>query len=226
MFRWLVGLGPVVDDPNLNTINQFCANQTSWWDWSLPHSPHHPPPEAKCYTDQGALGAGQSNLAWGPGHPAHAINQFMEDWGNETTLGHRRWILNPPLGPVGIGYWEGGGQYGSAMCLSVFGMSGGDSAPPWTSIPPAGFSPVEMTTWTWSLQGDLFGIGSATVEMLDVDTNTPLAVQILPLQVGYGQEAISWLPSGWTPQAGKTYRVTLGGVNGGPIVYDVKPVAC
>jgi hypothetical protein len=226
MFRWMVGLGPVDDDPGLNTMNQYCAVLESWWDWSSGVSPHSPPPTAACYTAEGASGAGQSNLAWGSGHPAQAIDQFMEDWGNETTLGHRRWIMNPPLGPVGIGYWEGGGMYGNAMCLAVFGQSGGGPTPDWTSMPPAGFAPLTTAQWTWSFQGNLGGIGNAQIEVLDVDTNTPLAITVLPLQGGYGQPAISWLPSGWQPQAGKTYRVTVSGVTGGPVVYDVKPVNC
>lgn len=226
MFRWLVGLGPVDDDAGLNQMNQYCANLESWWDFSMGGSPHSPPASATCYTAQGASGAGQSNIAWGSGHPAQAIDQFMEDWGNETTLGHRRWIMNPPLGPVGIGYWQGGGQYGNAMCLAVFGSSGGGPTPPWTSVPAAGFAPIETAQWTWSFQGNLSGIGGAQVTMLDVDTNQPLAIQILPLQGGFGQEAISWVPQGWTAQAGKTYRVTVAGVSGGPIIYDVKPVAC
>ena len=54
----------------------------------------------------------------------------------------------------------------------------------------------------------------------------PLAVKLLPLSQGYGEEAISWLPDGWQPQAGKTYRVTVSGVGGGDVVYDVKPAAC
>ena len=55
--------------------------------------------------------------------------------GNDTTLGHRRWILHPPLGPIGIGF------YGDASCLGVFGMSGGGTSGDWYSYPPTGAVP-------------------------------------------------------------------------------------
>jgi hypothetical protein len=134
LYRWLSGLGPTSDDPSLNAIDQKCANLESWWDFSSGGSPHAPPSTSKCYTPEGANGAGMSNIAWGNG-PADSIDQFIEDNGNETTMGHRRWIVNPPLGPVGIGYWEGGGQYGRAECLAVFGSSCGVPTPPFVAVP-------------------------------------------------------------------------------------------
>lgn len=226
MFRYLVGLGPTTDDPALNTMSQWCANLESWWDWSLPNSPHAPPAGVKCYSAEGASGAGQSNIAWGSGHPAQAIDQYMEDWGNETTMGHRRWILNPPLGPVGIGYWQTGGQYGNAQCLAVFGSSGGGPHPSWYAWPPPGFVPVEAAGWTWTLHGSIGGVASAAISVLRVDDNTPLAVTVLPLSQGYAEDTQSWVPNGWTVEAGKTYRVTATGVGSGSLTYDVKPVVC
>jgi hypothetical protein len=224
MFRWLSGLGPTTADAGLNAGAQLCANLESWWDFGLPVSPHSPPPNVKCFTDQGASSAGMSNIAWGSGHPAQAIDQFMDDSGNETTMGHRRWIVNPPLDPVGIGYWETGGQYGNAECLAVFGSSGNGPNPEWVAVPNQGFVPLTVAQWTWTFHGNLGGVAGAQVSMLLVDDNTPLAVQILPLSQGFGEEAISWVPQGWQPQAGKTYRVTVQAAV--QVVYDVKPVAC
>jgi hypothetical protein len=179
-----------------------------------------------CYSPEGAASAGQSNIAWGSGHPAPAIDQFMQDNGNATTMGHRRWIVNPPLQPVGIGYWETGGTYGNAECLRVFGTGGNGPNPPWTSVPNPGFVPLEIATWTWTFHGSLGGIPGAGVAVLRVDDNTPLPVAMQALQQGYAQDAISWNPSGWTVEAGKTYRVTVSGLGGGDVVYDVKPVVC
>jgi hypothetical protein len=167
-----------------------------------------------------------SNIAWGSGHPAQAINQFMEDWGNETTMGHRRWIVNPPLGPIGIGYWEGGGSYGNAECLQVFGSQGGGPNPPWVAVPNQGFVPLTVAQWTWTFHGSLSGIPNATISMLRVDDNVPLNVTIKTLSQGFGQDAISWLPNGWSVEAGKTYRVTVSGLGGGEVAYDVKPIMC
>jgi hypothetical protein len=134
--------------------------------------------------------------------------------------------MNPPLGPVGIGYWEGGGMYGSAQCLAVFGSSGQGPNPPWVAVPNQGYTPLVIAQWTWTFHGADPGIADATIDVLRVDDNTPLAVDVLPLQQGFGQYAISWVPSGWQAQAGSTYRVTVGGLQGGDVTYDVKPTAC
>lgn len=224
MFRWLSGLGPTTADASLNAGAQLCANLESWWDFSLQVSPHSPPSNVKCYTAEGASFAGMSNIAWGSNHPAQAIDQFMEDWGNETTMGHRRWIVNPPLNPVGIGYWETGGQYGNAECLAVFGSSGDGPNPDWVAVPNQGYVPLTVAQWTWTFHGNIGGVANAQVSMLLVDDNTPLDVKILPLSQGFGEEAISWEPQGWQPEAGKTYRVTVKAAS--EVVYDVKPVAC
>ena len=226
LFRWLSGLGPTADDAALNAGAQLCANLEAWWNFGSGGNPHSPPPSSKCYTAEGASFAGQSNIAWGSGHPAQSIDQYMEDWGNETTMGHRRWIVNPPLNPVGIGYWETGGQYGNAQCLRVFGQSGNGPNPPWVAVPNQGFVPRVVATWTWTFHGDMGGVPNAQVSVLSVDDNTPLEVKILPLQQGFGKAAISWVPVGWQAQAGKTYRVTVSGIGGGDVVYDVKPVNC
>ncbi|MEO5728233.1 MAG: CAP domain-containing protein, partial [Byssovorax sp.] len=184
MFRWMAGLGPTSDSAAYNADAQKCANLESWWPWTG-GNPHSPPSSSKCYTPEGGATAGQSNIAWGSGHPAQAIDQFMEDNGNETTMGHRRWILNPPLGPIGIGYWEGGGKYGNAECLRVFGSSGGGPKPTWVSIPTAGFAPLTTASWTWTFHGSLGGIANATVSMLRVDDNMPLPVTMMKLSQGY-----------------------------------------
>jgi hypothetical protein len=226
MFRWLVGLGPSVDDPSYDQGAQACANLEAWWDFSSSASPHAPPPTSTCYTASGASTAGQSNIAWGSGSPAQMIDQFVQDQGNETTLGHRRWVLNPPLDPVGIGYWETGGTYGNAACLRVFGGSGTGPNPPWNSMPPAGFTPIELTQGTWSFEGSLGGIAGATATVLRVDDATALPVTMQALSQGYGQDATSWVPQGWSAEVGKTYRVTVTGLSGGDVVYDVKPVSC
>ncbi len=224
-FRWLAGLGPTTESAALDATDQKCANLESWWDFNSTASPHAPPSTAKCYTAEGASGAGMSNIAWGNG-PAASIDQFMADNGNATTLGHRRWIVNPPLGPVGIGYWEGGGMYGSAECLAVFGSSGTGPMPPWVAVPNPGFVPLDVAKWTWSFHSKLAGTANATIAVERASDHATLAVTRQVLQQGFGQDAIAWTPSGWTPAAGETYRVTISNLTGGDISYVVKPVTC
>lgn len=225
LFRWLAGLGPTTVNTGLDAQQQQCANLESWWDFSSPTSPHSPPSTTKCYTASGASGAGMSNIAWGNG-PAQSIDQFVEDNGNATTMGHRRWIVNPPLSGVGIGYWEGGGMYGKAECLSVFGNAGTGPNPPFVAVPNQGIVPVQMTTWTWTFHSAKGGTANAMIAMTRVSDGMALAVTRMVLSQGYGQPAISWKPNGWTPVAGESYRVTVSGLTGGDVVYVVKPVTC
>jgi hypothetical protein len=117
-------------------------------------------------------------------------------------------------------------MYGSAECLAVFGSSGGGPNPSWVAVPNQGFVPMPVPTWTWSFHSSMQGTANATIAVLRVDDNTPLAVNVMQLQQGYGQDAISWTANGWAAEAGKTYRVTVSGLSGGDVTYDVKPVNC
>ncbi len=227
MFRWLAGLGPVDHDETFDADAQACSAIAAFWDFNRPVSAHTPPPDAKCFTEEGRRGAGASNISWGVFHPAGAIDSFMQDSGanNADSLGHRRWILNPPLGPVGVGYFEGGSAFGAASCLRVFGTSGTGPRPAWNAVPPAGFAPIDMTRWTWSFQGSLAGISSAGVKM-ELSDGSPLDVDVQRLQIGAGEPAVGWVPRGWTAEAGKTYHVTIEGLAGGDVSYDVTPVSC
>ncbi len=227
MFRWLEGMGPVSDDAQYDTDAQACANLEAWWDFKSTLSPHMPPASSKCYTTTGASTAGQSNISWGSNGPAQSIDQYMEDKGNDTTLGHRRWIVNPPLNPIGIGYWQTGGTYGNASCLRIFATKGTGPKPAWNAVPPAGFAPIEMAKYPqWSFEGSLAGIAKASASVLRVEDNMPLTVTPQPLSQGYGQDTMSFKPSGWVAEAGKTYRVTISGLTAGNIVYEVKPISC
>jgi uncharacterized protein YkwD len=225
LFRWLSGLGPTTVNTALDTQQQQCANMESWWDFTSPASPHSPPTTAKCYTAAAATGAGSSNLAWGMG-PAASIDQFVQDNGNASTMGHRRWIVNPPLSGVGLGYWEGGGTYGRAMCMSVFGTAGTGPNPPFVAVPNQGYVPVQVAAWTWTFSSAKGGTANAMIAMTRVGDSTSMPVTRMTLQQGFGQPAISWKPMGWTPAAGETYRVTVSGLTGGDVTYLVKPVTC
>ena len=98
LYRWLVGLYPVYNRRESNTYAQPCAIMIKE-NGDLDHSP---PTDWLCYSQEGASGAGHSNLAMGRRDPAGAIDLYIEDQ-RITSLGHRRWILDPPYLPAGIG---------------------------------------------------------------------------------------------------------------------------
>ena len=223
MHRWLVGLGPVSDNAASNDQAQKCALMSAW----NPAGPqaHSPPPTATCYTPGGAAGAGSSNIAWGNGTPENAIDQWLIDNGNESTMGHRRWLLNPPLEPIGMGHYVGGNNYGSAACITVFSGGNRGPRPAWFAFPPPGFVPAPMTQWIWSVHGNALGSG-IDAGIVRASDSAPMAISVRVMQGGYGQPAITLERQGWSPAVGETYKVTVTGTSMAPISYDVSPVNC
>ncbi|MDP3153829.1 MAG: CAP domain-containing protein [Archangium sp.] len=223
-YRWLVGLGPTADDSGANSTGQACAVVSAW----NPAGPaaHFPQSSATCYTQAGAGGAGSSNIAWGARDATDAIDLWMIDFGNETTFGHRRWLLNPPLGPVGIGHYRGGNNYGSASCISVFGSSGSSVRPEFVAFPPPGFSPLELTQWHWTIHGNI-PLSGTTVSVTRTGDGVEMPTRLEILNGSYGQATVAVFRDGWNPVAGQTYHVRLVGTGGlGVVEYDVKPTSC
>jgi uncharacterized protein YkwD len=223
-YRWLAGLGPVADDAQANATGQACAVISAW----NPAGPqaHYPAASATCYTPSGAGGAGSSNIAWGARDASDAIDLWMIDFGNETTFGHRRWLLNPPLNPVGIGHYRGGNNYGSASCISVFGGNGSGPRPDFVAFPPPGFSPTPVTQWHWTLHGNI-PLSDLMLTVTRVGDAMVMPTHVEVLNGAYGQAAVSLIRDGWSPAAGQTYHVRLSGTGGaGLIEYDVKPTDC
>lgn len=218
MYRWLVGLPAVLDDAGRNTNDQACAimmHRRGTID-------HNPTPDWPCYTEAGRAGAGSSNLAYGTGSAADAIDLFITDAGVDS-LGHRRWVLNDPLGVVGIGF------AGSSTCLGVFDSSGAGDRP-WTSVPNAGIAPLESIqdrfgrAILWSFHSRSMSLGGASVTMARASDGSPLAVTVSHPPDGYGPSTVAWAPDGWMPSAGQRYRVTV--TAGSEVSYEVELTAC
>ncbi len=228
MYRWMEGLDPVTDDATKDQGDQACAVIQAWNNPKSLSNPHSPPNTATCYNALGATWSGQSNLAWGTSC-ADSIDLYVSDPGNATTLGHRRWVLHPNLGKVGVGYYEGGnnGYQGKAQCLGVFDTSGTGPYPAWYSWPPSGYVPkavAQTTPWSFHIKQKSV-ISGAVIAVKDMGANKDVAVSTQKLNQGFGDDAISFSPSGWTPQVGDVYRVSVT-AGGSTYVYDVLPVDC
>jgi hypothetical protein len=209
MFRWMIGLGPVVDRPEDHQRQQQCARMMDA-NGMLSHSP---PTGWDCYTAEGAAGAGSSNLALGFGSSARTIDLYVDDGGVDS-LGHRRWIFNPPLGSVGIGH------VGSGGCLGVFN-GGGSTTRTWTAWPPPGPVPLDaIGTARWSFHSE--GASGGSVRVVRVSDGADLGVSSMGLPDGYGPSTVAW---DGESDAG-TYRVTVSGVPIGEVTYDVTLVEC
>lgn len=214
LFRWLVGLPPVTDDPAQHPNDQACAVMM----YRNARLDHTPPMDWTCWTMAGYTGASSSNLALGTRSPGGAIDLYMDDSG-VPSLGHRRWILNGPLGRVGIGF------AGNAQCLGVFDRSA-SSDRMWTAWPNPGPVPSAAIRGEWSFHSNRIAMGSATVTVVRVGDGMSLPVTVGHPPDGYGPSTVSWQPMGWSAVVGQRYRITIEGISGGPITYEVAPVSC
>ena len=186
---------------------------------------HTPPMNWTCWNADGAQGAGNSNIA---GTAAvTAVDLYMVDYGNETTIGHRRWILSNSLGPTGIG------SASSYSCMWTLGGNG-NAGKSWTAWPSPGTFPYEAINplwWGtglneagWTVQSDSIDLGGAQATITAEGQNKP--VNLIHLAGGYGStQAINMIPQGWSAQAGVSYHVEISGINP-TISYDVDIVNC
>lgn len=222
LYRFIADLPPVGEDAARSDRAQACALMMHA-NGALNHSP---PMSWKCWSAEGTEAAGKSNISGTPG--VLGIDLYMVDPGNDTTIGHRRWILSNSLGGVGLG------STSQSSCLWVIGGDG-DAGKPWTAWPPPGLVPyqamhVPSIGWSdvdktgWSLQSDGIELGGAAVSVQESGVDRPVAVN--PLGSGYGStHAIRFVPQGWAVEPGKTYDVTVTGASE-PIAYSVTIVDC
>lgn len=117
---------------------------------SLSHSPSRPAGMDEYLYNLGKEGAGSSNIGWGYQSVTYDI---FYGWlwdgadNNISTLGHRRWILNPSMGKTGFGFVNG--------CTAMYAFDSW-SDPNSTQVAwPAQNTPVEFvrdsTPWSFTV---------------------------------------------------------------------------
>lgn len=220
LYRFIADLPAVSEDGARSDQAQACALIMDAND----QLSHGPPNNWACWTQAGSDAAGKSNISSTPG--VLGVDLYMVDPGNDTTIGHRRWILSNSLGPVGVGSTD------SYSCLHVIGGSG-DAGAAWTAWPPPGLVPYEAihvptVPWAhvdqtgWTVQSDSIDVTGAQVTVSEGGADKPVAVN--GLGGGYGSSfAVRFVPQGWTVEVGKTYDVAL---SVGGIQYSVTVVDC
>jgi hypothetical protein len=219
LYRFLAGLPEVTTSPGLDAKAQRCALMMHA-NRALSHSP---PDSWRCFSADGKEAAGSSNIATTAG--VAAVDLYMVDPGNPTTMGHRRWILSNGLGPIGLGTTDG------YSCMWVFGGRGSGGRE-WTAWPPPGPFPHEAVKPSWSSIDETgWTIQSASIDLRGAQVTVTAGGQTLPvtttvLDANYGSRyALSFIPQGWTTRAGTTYHVAVTG-GAQPIEYDVRVVDC
>ncbi len=226
-YRFIADLPAVITSPTKDAAAQECALMMD----AANALSHTPDPGAPCYTAAGANAAGTSNIS--SGAAVRSIDLYMSDFGNATTMGHRRWFLSNQLGPVGIGGTPG------ASCHTVIGGSG-PSTKRFMGWPPAGPVPlqaiaiptvgstnsVDRTGWTLQTYATADSLTNATVTVTDNGVVMPVTVTALGANYG-SPSAVRWVPMGWVSQAGHSYVVNVTSPTmTTPITYTVDVVNC
>jgi hypothetical protein len=159
---------------------------------------HAPPQDWPCWTRTGYVAAGRSNLYVGnPGESnSDKIEAYLDDWGGPNhRVGHRRWLLYPPLAAVAIAGTT------RANVTTVLGSPVDTTAPepPWVAWPSAGWFPSRLDPrgrWSLSSGADDADFSHATVTV--TYQGRPVDVRLRPVDNGAARPTLVWeMPATW-----------------------------
>ncbi|WP_372662553.1 S-layer homology domain-containing protein [Cohnella sp.] len=125
------------------------------------HTPTQPSDMPANFYDKGYESTSSANIYGSTGYDDHivvrSINAYMEDSDiyNLDRLGHRRWILNPPLKQVGIGLAKSADNW-TYSALQVFDQSRNEKVGySYIAYPAPGAFPIEvfkpLYAWSFSI---------------------------------------------------------------------------
>ena len=176
--RWLAGLGAVQLDPALTSIAQQGAVLTAA-NGFVSHDPPAPADMDAAFYDAAHYAASSCNIARLNWTSEDVLRQgvlyFARDDGeaNLSTLGHRRWLLNPNMAYTGFGLaTDDVGMSYITMYAHDLQADPGD----WQYIawPAAGAFPAELMSedlaWSIILNPDLYDTDGAWARLTDLGT--------------------------------------------------------
>ena len=212
-FRYAARLPQVQLDDELNDYAQhgavvLAANNM------LTHTPAKPADMDAAFYEKGYAATTTSNISWNMGYPAmssisvglHGCLWDKND-SNITRLGHRRWLLNPRLLNVGLGYAQSLNSENYSV-TKVFDQSGAAVDFDFIAFPASGNFPTNLFTadvpWSVTLNPQRFVIpelADLTVTItrksdgkswtLDASTGAPVTNTVACLGIDYGGYGIS-----------------------------------
>jgi hypothetical protein len=214
LYRWLCDLDPVTENPALRDQEQACAVIME----AMNALSHTPPMTAPCWTQEGANGAGSSNLALGGGGLARSIDLYVGDVGVDS-LGHRRWVLNPQMGRTTFGYKP------RASCMYAFDDSGSGRGD-FVAWPPPGWVPVQAARGRWSFASRTFTPENGTTAQIDTGNGfEDVTSEVLGGGFG-GGPALAFDAPGNLWSDGSVVRVAIRNTSGGDFLYTVAFFDC
>lgn len=153
--RYVAGLPYDVKlDSNYSVYAQH-SSLVNYMNNSLSHFPSQPSGLPDDLYELGYSGSGRSNIAMGFGNVASSvIAGYMEDSDNSNIdrVGHRRWVLNPPMQYTGFGY------VGNATAMYAFDMKRSDDFTGDYICWPAENTPYELVRNSDSTNGYAYSI--------------------------------------------------------------------
>lgn len=228
--RFLAGLPADLQlDEDLNDLGQHGAVLLKAGG-TLTHTPGRPPDMPEDFYNRGYSSTTSANIASGYTSLSRSIlNGYMPDdsQSNSATVGHRRWILHPPLKKIGFGYCEG------FSTMQVFDKSRStpfdynwiawpagefptacfDSNDPWSlTLNPARYQQPANAAITVTLERTGTNTASWTLNAADAVWTTG-GDYFMVNTGGYGiNNCIIFRPgAGFTCNPGDSYRVTVEG---------------
>ena len=180
---------------------------------------HYPPTNWFCYTGNGYTAANNSNLALGYSGPDSLTGYIWDFGGDNTAVGHRRWILCPQTQVMGAGDVPKQSSYSTANATWVIDGHYYDPRPatrtPYVAWPPPGYAPYSLVFPRWSFSYAGADFAGANITM----TSNGVAVAVAKEAVvsGYGENTVAWVPMGLDANGFKTTFP----FNGADTVYTV-----
>jgi hypothetical protein len=215
LYRWLSGVDETSLIPELYTQQQACAATMS----AIGYLSHQLSPDMACYTDEASYGAGSSNISQGAGLVG-SVDNYVSDWGNETTFGHRRWLIGPYMSGTQFGHKNG------FSCMHTFSVGGGTD-PGYVAYPPPGYTPTGMAQGAYTFESSTYAPTQSTEVYITINDGVEQLVTSWGLDGWYGHygSAIAFdVTDGWT--AGNRVRVRITNTTAGDVRYTVLPVGC
>ncbi len=213
-YRTMAGVPAITHNATYTQRAQAAAHLIS----ANNRSSHNPTSDWLYYTTTALQGAQRSNLYLGSSGIA-AIDGYMRGPGSTNfSVGHRRWVLNPPAKQFGVG--DVSATTGRAQANALYVVDVASNAPHpatrdgYVAWPPPGYVPynVVFPRWHFSKQGVDFS--AATVSLTLGGLTVPAAViargtENLMGYLSFNVNNLSDFATFPKPTADQRYRVTI-----------------